>query len=138
MVRDFLFLWHWLLIDFNVIRNCIQKFVMLRIPSRNCMLSFTLLTGNILIFYKNVITLNHYCREHILLFVFRTVFYETASIRSLHCNWKHCPEPYMVRHLDRTWWSRMSNKQKVTSLQVYKYLLQMRGNVNIIVLLPLL
>ena len=28
-VRDFLCLWHWLLTDFNIIQNCIQKFVFL-------------------------------------------------------------------------------------------------------------
>ena len=28
MLRDFLCPWHWLLIDFNIIRNCIQKFVL--------------------------------------------------------------------------------------------------------------
>ena len=28
MLKGFLCPWHWLLIDFNVIRNCIQKFVL--------------------------------------------------------------------------------------------------------------
>ena len=28
MVRDFLCPWHWLLIAFNIMRNCTQKFVL--------------------------------------------------------------------------------------------------------------
>ena len=33
-VRDFLCPWHWFLINFNVIRNCIQKFVLVRLFSK--------------------------------------------------------------------------------------------------------